>query len=492
VSNVRLRFAGTIGFLANISGLLTGLIFTTLITRNLSSIEFGQWSVIGSLITVGIYPVAILGYWYTRYTARDKPIANLGILLILLFSLIGLLIYFIVGKIFISEFDEMIPILIVAAIQVPLQSLLSGINKISNGIRPEFTTYGRLIFEISKVTIAFVFVFSHGISLLDAIIIIIIADIIQLSVILFLIRKELFKKVNIEDIKLILKRLWIPLYQQLGLVFQSIDLLIVNVLLNSYPTIALFKISMIFSTIILYSNQLIFPLYVKLLGGGKAVDIEISTKLLLMIAIPLTCGIIVIAKPLLFLLNPDYIVGENIVRILSLYSFVYVINSLFTLMVLGSEKIDMLKNIKVSEILRSSLFIIPSIDVSRLIIYNIALVIFIYAVSSENIVPENFGINWALILFLSNIVTTGYIISIAMKKISFKFPWKNISKYILSAIVMTILLLFSLDFIIYNEKTLIFVFEIIKLVLIGTMSYFIILITIDKETRDLLIRIIKK
>ena len=79
MSEVRLRFSGMMRFTASIVSVLTGLVFTTLITRNLSAVEYGEWSAIGSLMVYGVFPALGLGYWYTRYTARDMPIANYGI-----------------------------------------------------------------------------------------------------------------------------------------------------------------------------------------------------------------------------------------------------------------------------------------------------------------------------------------------------------------------------------------------------------------------------
>ena len=107
MSNVRLQYSGVIRFAAVILSLFTGLIFTTLVTRNLSIDEYGQWNAIGSLIGYGAFPALGLGYWFTRYTARKIPIAKMGLSVSLIFSIGGILIFFVASLLYLPEFTTL-------------------------------------------------------------------------------------------------------------------------------------------------------------------------------------------------------------------------------------------------------------------------------------------------------------------------------------------------------------------------------------------------
>ena len=321
MTDVRLRFAGGIGFTAKILSLFTGLAFTMLITRNLSIIEFGQWGLINSILVYGAFPVSLLGYWYSRYTARGTQIARSGILISFLFIGIGLVIFFIAGHSFLDKYESLLPIILFASLQVPTSSLVLVLSEIANGRKPEYSSYAFLCFEIVKVSIAFIVVFMRGISLLDAIIIVTIAEVIQVIVLSLLLRNEIAKSVNFGNIKKILKALWVPFFTQITGIVYSSDVLIVSLVTTMITHISFFKAGIVFASIISYGGYLAYPIYIKLISGGKKEDVTISTKLMLTFTIPLTVGIFILAEPLLFLLNIQYVSAKYILQILVFFLF---------------------------------------------------------------------------------------------------------------------------------------------------------------------------
>jgi len=56
MSGIRVTYSGLIAFVVGILGIITGLVFTMIITRSLTLTEFGSWSVIGS------FEMPVLGY----------------------------------------------------------------------------------------------------------------------------------------------------------------------------------------------------------------------------------------------------------------------------------------------------------------------------------------------------------------------------------------------------------------------------------------------
>jgi len=485
MSEIRLRFAGVTGFLAQILSLFTGLIFTTLITRNLSIIEYGEWNTISSLIYYGAFASNLLGYWFTRYTARNTNIAKTGILVTFIFSIAGIIPFLVAAKLFVTNYENLFPIILFASLQVITTSIVYNLVAITNGKKPEFSTYGFLIFEVAKVIIAFLMVFGKGLTLIDAIFVVIIAEFVRACFLALLIRKEFFKKVEFDNIKKIIKSLWLPFYNRIsGLIFTS-DVLIVSLITSSYTNIAIFKVGLVFSTIVQYGSQLAFPLYIKLLGGGRAKDIETSAKLMFTFMIPLAVGIFILAKPLLYLLNPQYVSSEIILQLLVVYSFTLAINEFLYNVIQGNEKIDTM-SIKFRDLLHSTLFLLPTLNLVRVGAYIAGLIIFIMLTSFQEMSPKTFGETWAVILLSTNIPITVYLSKIIRGKITFIVPWKNIGKYILSAMTMSIILLYLMKFLTYNPKTTLFAVEIFAVVAGSMITYFGILLIIDGETRRLL------
>ena len=345
MSDVRLKFSGMMRFISAIVSVFTGLAFVTLITRNLSAVEYGEWSVIGALMIYGVFPALGLGYWYTRYTARDLPIARYGILVTSVFSLGGVLVYFVAAILFIEEFEKLFPILLVASLQVVTSSLLHSLTAISNGKRPEIQAYSILIFEIVKVVIAFAMIYGTGsFSLIDVIYVMIIAQIIQIIALSAMIRKELIKKVEIKNIKKILKSLWIPIYDRISDIIFTSDVLVVTLLTSSFVQITVFKIAFVFAAMAEFGASFTYPLYIKLLGGGKSVDVNTTIKMVILFTLPIVVGTIILAKPLLFLLNPDYVSSELILQILVVFSLMHVISAIFHNTILASLLTSWLPN----------------------------------------------------------------------------------------------------------------------------------------------------
>ncbi len=486
MSEIRLRFAGIIGFLAQLLSLFTGLIFTTIITRNLSIIEYGQWNAISSLIYYGTFGTNLLGFWYTRYTARNINIGKPALIITSIFSVAGIIPFLIAAKFFIPDYEKLFPIILFASLQVITSSLVYSLVAIASGKKPEFVTYGFLIFEIAKIVIAFLFVFGRGLSLLDAIIIVIIAESIRACMLTLLIRKEISKKIEFYHVKKIIKSLWLPFYNRIsGLIYIS-DVLIVSLITSSYTNIAIFKVGLVFSTIIEYGSQLAFPLYIKLLGGGKAQDAETTIRLMFTFTIPIAVGIFIIAKPLLFLLNPEYASSERILQLLVLYSFLLPINSFFFNVIQGQEKIDTMTNMKFKDLLHSTLFTLPTLNLVRVLVYITGLTIFTLYTLSNNMSAKTFGEIWALILLLATIPMTIYLSKIAKEKIHFKVPWWGIGRYVLSSATMAIVTLYLMRFLTYNPKATVFALEIGGIISVSMITYFGILIMIDKETKHLL------
>ena len=90
LSNIRVTYSGFISLGTKFSSIITGLVFTLIVTRTLSPEEFGTWALIGSLIIYAIIINPIISYWTTRETARGIESGKTSIIF-LFFKLLPIL-----------------------------------------------------------------------------------------------------------------------------------------------------------------------------------------------------------------------------------------------------------------------------------------------------------------------------------------------------------------------------------------------------------------
>ena len=73
MSGIRVTYSGLISLIITFSTVVTGGIFTLIVTRQLSPEEFGTWGLVGALTTYVIIIEPIISSWALRETARgDK------------------------------------------------------------------------------------------------------------------------------------------------------------------------------------------------------------------------------------------------------------------------------------------------------------------------------------------------------------------------------------------------------------------------------------
>ena len=78
--SLRIAYAGIIQLIARFSTLITGLVFVTIVTRNLPTEDFGLWQVLGSSVALLLIPLAPLEYWTFRYASRGKNVEKTALI----------------------------------------------------------------------------------------------------------------------------------------------------------------------------------------------------------------------------------------------------------------------------------------------------------------------------------------------------------------------------------------------------------------------------
>ena len=106
MSNIRVTYSGLISFAITLVTVFTGLGFMIIVTRILSTQEYGTLGLINSLLVYGVIFVAIPGFWLLRETARELKSEKTGVASSVIWSAIGILVYLLVVIILIPQTDE--------------------------------------------------------------------------------------------------------------------------------------------------------------------------------------------------------------------------------------------------------------------------------------------------------------------------------------------------------------------------------------------------
>jgi O-antigen/teichoic acid export membrane protein len=207
-SELRLRYSGLIVFTTQILGIVTGLIFTLLLTRSMSVGEFGIWTNIFDYIPYFAILNSIIPFWVTRFTARDKEGTIVtGVLSQLFMAIIATLIYlpvifFISNAIGTSQY---ILIYLIAAFNVLTAYMIVVFEGALQAIEPHATGYGFIIQEVVKVAVALTIILGFGQVFLGAILALVVAPIMQTIYYIYRLRNHLKEQFSLTYLKQWLK-----------------------------------------------------------------------------------------------------------------------------------------------------------------------------------------------------------------------------------------------------------------------------------------------
>lgn len=120
LSNIRVTYSGLIAFVIAILSVITGMIFTLLVTRRLQPEEFAVWSIMGSMVAYFLIVEPIISYWSTRQIARGESVGKTSLYGSIFFAIGSIPIYILLA-IFVSNLTpQFATSLILGAILIPV------------------------------------------------------------------------------------------------------------------------------------------------------------------------------------------------------------------------------------------------------------------------------------------------------------------------------------------------------------------------------------
>jgi len=483
-TDIKLRYSGLIVFASNILSAITGLAFVLMITRSVSTEEFGIWGNINDLFGYFVLLGSVLPFWTTRYVARGHSGSAKTVLIAnILISVASASIYLALVPTILSALkisSTYVILYALLAIQILEPYTIYALEAVLRAKQPQAIGYGLLIYEASRVVLSFILIIQFKLGLIGAMCSIIVALIIQIAFYVKSTIKELKENVKWHYLKDWLKTSPINIYYTVGTNLTAFTIILLFVY-GSKLARAYYGAAATIATVIGYSSFLAFALYPRLLSGSSSEDVPISLKMVMMFLIPMAAGVIVLSDSYLTILKLVYTDARPVLFLLATNYFCVGLSPVFDAIVLGTEKVDAKAKLGFLEIIKSRLFLFFTLPYVQSAV-TIPTTFFILAFIAKT--PLEAATYVALITLLANSAMLVVKYAIARKCLTFNFPWDSILKYALASVAMATVLI-----VIPHPTRLA---QTVALTLLGVTIYLTILTLIDKDTRSLLSSIIQE
>lgn len=487
MSSVRVAYSGLIAFAVSIVSVITGTVFVIIVTRRLAPEDFGLWTLIGGIITYVVIVKPIITYWSVRQISRGENVAKTSVMSSGLFSIAATIAFIALAFYFSNTLEVDLNLLLFASILVPLSYLYDALSGIAVTKKPQTISYSLLAFEVTKIPIGILLVVFLDLELFGAIATVIVAETVKTTLLFLYTRHYLHDKFNFQSLKFWLKMSWLTMYETGSWLLKSLDVFVISILSGSLITLAYWGVSQTIATIISHSAKLTQGLYPKLLATGKKEFTEDSIKRTLLFAIPILAASIVFAKPGLYILNPVYIDGVNIVILLSIRSFVFLISSIAFDTLRAYDPVDIEKgSSSFREYMKSKLFFLPTLNYIFHGIYIAALVIFL-RIHTESAFNDVQTVEiWSAIFLAINIPLMIYGLITIHRKHRISLPFKSIAKFSIVTLIYSLITHFVLEkTVVYTQSIYDFLPQLIPIMVLGGCIYFGLIYLVDEDTKKL-------
>jgi O-antigen/teichoic acid export membrane protein len=475
---IRVQYSGFIIFAAQILSVVTGLIFTLLLTRNMTKQQYGIWSNIFDLVGYFTLLSGLFPFWATRFVARGKEGAiKTGLSANLIVALVSMAVYLPLISLVTSAFQingSYLILYLVASLQIINIYMIGILESCLRAVKPQAIGYGLLIEEVCKVSSAFVLIIGLHQLFLGAMLSLIVAASIQALYYIRLLVEDLRQRIRWSYLKEWLKGSTANFYNAVGnqlvaFVFILLFLYGGQVARGEYQAVATF------ANIVGYSSFLAFALYPKLLAKNSLEDVALSFKTVLMFAIPMATITITMSKSLLTILNVSYSAISPALILLTLDTIALVIFQFYSSLLLGIERLDEEAKISLNKLVRSNTFKVFTLPYIQATI----------AIPTAYYVLTQLGTGDSVqaVLYVTTINVCVHIATflglyvITRKSVRIAVPWRNIQKY-LSASAVTATVLYLLP----HPTTILMT---LAKVAGGVAVYAALLLSIDAEAREL-------
>ena len=477
-NQIRVQYSGFIIFTAQILSVITGLVFTLLLTRNMSTDQYGKWTNIFDYTGYFMLFSGMIPFWATRFVARGKEgVIKTSTLANLIIAVVSVAIYLPVIVPITNAIGTQAYLLVylIAGLYIFNFYLITNFESCLRSIKPQAIGYGLLIQEVVKVAIALIFIVGFGQLFLGAMLALTISGLVQALYYTRLLAAEFKQRAKWSYLKEWFKGSTVIVYSAVGAQLLSF----VFILLFFYGgsnTRAYYQAAFTFANIIMYSASLAFALYPKLLAKSCSENlVGESFKTVLMLAIPLSAITIVMSTSFLTVLNVAYSVAWPVLIMLTFDTLVVMVSQFYSACLMGAEALDEEGKIPLRQLLKSKIFKVFSLQYIQAAI---ALPLVYFVLTQMTLVGSVEAVVYVIAINIGVHVSTFVGLYWFMRN-SARIPvaWVSIAKYVLASLIAAVAL-----YLLPYPSTL---FLTIAKTALGMAFYIGLLLVIDKQARNL-------
>lgn len=405
--------------------------------------QFGIWTNIFDYTPYFIILGGVLPFWATRFTARQKGgTAKTAALSQLSIALVSTLIY--LPVIFLVSHaigtSSYLLIYFIAGFYILTYYLVAVFEAVLQATKPQATGYGFIIQEIVKVAVALVVILVFKQIFLGAILALVVAPTVQVLYYCYLLSDYFKEKANWSFLRQWLKGSPAIAFSAVGSQLVSF-VLILLFLYGGSEARAYYQAALSFTTIVGYASSLAVALYPKLLANSCTdEEVGLSFRTVLMLAIPLATITMAMAVSFLTVLNVSFGVAWPVLIALTADTLVVLVSTFYSSCLMGVEAFDAEGQISLRKLVRSKIFkvfSIPYIQAAVALPLTYFVLTHLPVAGSVQATVEVVGI-----LISVHAATFVGLYLFMRHTIHIPIAWKNITKYVLAALLMGAVLFF--------------------------------------------------
>jgi O-antigen/teichoic acid export membrane protein len=491
---ISVRRTGLVVFSARIGSIFTGLAFLLLMTRTLSTQQFGLWEVILDVVTFASYPSGLLVYWATRDIARGQMKGKTALGINFALSAVGIALYVVLSYFTAGRLQADWTTLLLAILLVPIGYWNQAANAIVSGYNPVVGGYAVISSEACKLLVALpaLLVFHAGID--GVILALMAANLAQAATSTWLCSEALRLPFDLDTGKKWMTRSWLTSLTSIPYVVGIADTYVASLTRGGAAgtmLVGYYQAAFAVATLAGYSLYLAVALYPLLLRGGGSEELpSITLDLSLLFGIPMAVGAAALAKPILFVLKPAYVEGSTALMILAFAALATAVGSLLDQTLSGRVTVDADDSARFKHYLHSDLFFVFLVNFGSTVTYIVSVFLIVLAGKGQG---TNFAPTLDLWAVAQVVVYAAFmVIRIPRVRRGGKLSLRpSFPKYVVGSIIMGAFLVVAGGFLSYTARSFEFGAEVAAIGLVGAAIYFGFVFATDGAFRRLTRRLLK-
>lgn len=465
-------------------GIFAGLAFTIIVTRQLEPEEFGAWTVLGSMMSYAVITESIISYWTTRQVARGKPVGSTSMVSSGIFAGGSIPIYIVSVYLFANIRPEFFDSMMLATILIPAQLIRGCLSSINLGYKPHGVSIGLAVFQAVKIPAGLGLVYMLELGLDGAILAVFAAHLFEICVLLCYAWPKVTTALNMSYLKGWIRQFWMPIYNSMQGVLQSLDVLLYTVITGSVLGVAYYAAASVVYKVVERAGSITQGLYPKLLASGSQEYVTENLRWMMYFAIPMLVLGVLFSKHGLFLLNAVYVDAWMAGVLLAFNGFVQITMHFLHQVLTGTDTVDVNERPRMSDLLKSKLFLVGTLGNMRIVLYLAVLAVVLLAMNHEDEV-ELVRI-WATLMLAISIPFALYYAILVKKHAPFSLPHTSIIKQVVGAASMAcVFMLTNEHIVVFEENLLLYLPGLLLELAICSAAYLAITYVIDAKTRML-------